>query len=268
MIGFKKMLLEEELRLEKILHVAEEQLRYAPEGTLRLSKSKKYPQYYHCTEAYNEISRNGKYLGVDKKELVQQLAQKSYDEKIVSFVKKRLAQIRAIAKDYEDDELEMIYQREHVERQKFIRPVVESWEKQLQNWAGEQYVSKDFREDAPLILTDRGERVRSKSEKIMADFFYRNGILYKYEHPLYLQGFGYVYPDFTFLSPKTGEEIYWEHWGKMDDPAYARKAVKKQQLYENNGIFPGDGLIVTYETEQTVLNSKTLEKLTKKYLTR
>lgn len=48
-----------------------------------------------------------------------------------------------------------------------------------------------------MILTDRGERVRSKTEKIMADYFYRKGIEYKYEQPIYLKGLGTVYPDFS-----------------------------------------------------------------------
>ena len=61
-----------------------------------------------------------------------------------------------------------------------------------------EYKSKDFQVTDPVILTEKGERVRSKSEKIMADYFYRNGIFYKYERPLYLPGVGIVYPDFTF----------------------------------------------------------------------
>ena len=64
-----------------------------------------------------------------------------------------------------------------------------------------------------MILTENGERVRSKSEKILADYFYRQNILYKYEKPLYLKGYGTVYPDFTFLSSKTGKEIYWNMRG-------------------------------------------------------
>ena len=56
-----------------------------------------------------------------------------------------------------------------------------------------------------------------------------------------MKRFGIVYPDFTFLSPKTGEEIYWEHDGRMDDPEYARKAIKKIETYEKNGIFQGKG---------------------------
>ena len=109
--------------------------------------------------------------------------------------------------------------------------------------------------------------VPSKSEKIMADYFYRKGIEYKYESPLFLKGMGIVYPDFTFLSKKKGEEIYWEHNGKVDDPTYAKKMVRKIHAYENNGIFQGERLILTYETEQTILNSNKIEQLVKRYLT-
>ncbi len=61
--------------------------------------------------------------------------------------------------------------------------------------------------------------------------------------------------------------MYWEHNGKVDDPAYAKNMVKKIQAYENNGIFPGEKLILTYETEQTILNTSKIEQLVKRYLT-
>ena len=117
-----------------------------------------------------------------------------------------------------------------------------------------------------MILTELGERVRSKSEKILADFFYRNRIPYKYECPLYLKNFGMVYPDFTFLSAKTGQEIYWEHDGRMDDPVYTQRAVRKIQAYEQNGIYPGEQLILTFETEKSVLDLRMVKRLAEKYL--
>ena len=117
-----------------------------------------------------------------------------------------------------------------------------------------------------VILTQKGERVRSKSEKILADYFYQNGIPYKYEMPLYLKGFGVIYPDFTFLSRRTKKEIYWEHNGRMDDPIYARNAVRKIQAYEECGIYPGEDLILTYETERTILNERIVKSLVEKYL--
>ena len=100
----------------------------------------------------------------------------------------------------------------------------------------------------------------------MADYFFRNGIEYKYECPLYLKGIGLIYPDFTFFSRETGKEIYWEHNGKVDDPAYARKMVQKIQAYENNGIYPGERLILTFETEQTILNTGKIKQIIRKYL--
>lgn len=115
-------------------------------------------------------------------------------------------------------------------------------------------------------MAERGERVRSKSEKILADYFYRRGIPYKYEKPLYLKHFGTVYPDFTFLSKRTRKEIYWEHDGRMDDPVYAQSAVRKIQAYEENDIYPGEQLILTFETEKQVLNTREIERLVRRYL--
>ena len=78
----------------------------------------------------------------------------------------------------------------------------------------------------------------------------------KYECPLHLKGYGIVYPDFTFLSRKTKQEIYWEHDGRMDDPGYAQNAVRKILAYEENGIYPGESLILTFETEKKRIEYK------------
>ena len=96
--------------------------------------------------------------------------------------------------------------------------------------------------------------------------FFHKGIAYKYECPLYLNGIGFVHPDFTFLSKESGQEIYWEHDGRMDDPVYAHNAVKKIQAYEENGIYPGERLILTFETEKNVLDMRHVKKLAEKYL--
>lgn len=141
-----------------------------------------------------------------------------------------------------------------------------TWKQIIDAWYAGEYQGKAFQEGTAVILTENGERVRSKSEKILADFFYRRDILYKYEKPLYLSGYGTVYPDFTFLSKKTGQEIYWEHEGMMDKPEYARAAIRKIESYQKNDIFPGDRLILTFETEQSVVNTKTIEGLVNKYL--
>ena len=262
MKGLKDLLLKKQFRLETIIKDTKNRLEKAPKGSLRLAKSHNHVQYYWCVDD----KKSGKYISKKNGVLVQQLAQKAYDERILQLAEKRYSQIRKIINDYTDDELENIYLKEHPERQKLIKPVEPTWEQKMNEWISREYEGKEFHEDLPVILTEKGERVRSKSEKIMADFFDRKGIKYKYECPLYLKGMGIVYPDFTFLSKKTGQEVYWEHNGKCDDPSYARNMVKKINAYENTGIFQGERLILTYETEQTILNTGKIEQLVNRYL--
>jgi len=262
MQGLKCILLKEQQRLEHIIETAKIRLKEAPEGTLRLSKSHDCIQFYHGTRG----SKRGTYIVAENEELPRKLAQKSYDEKVVRLAEKRVSQIKNLIKDYEDDEIERIYLREHIERQKLIRPVEPTWEQILNEWKSKEYMGKEFQDGNSVILTERGERVRSKTEKIMADYFFHNNIEYKYECPLYLKGMGIVYPDFTFLSIKSGKEIYWEHHGRMDDPMYAKNAIRKIQAYENNHIFPGERLILTYETEQSVLSTGKIEQMVRRYL--
>ena len=199
-------------------------------------------------------------------ELVRQLAQKKYNQSILKKAEIRLKQVKKITRDYSDDEIEQIYDKLHKERQLLVMPIEPTWEQKLAQWDGETYQGKEFYEGTAVIITEKGERVRSKSEKILADYFYRNNIIYKYEKPLFLKGYGTVYPDFTFLSRKTGEEIYWEHEGMMDKSDYAKTAVKKLESYQKNGIYLGERLIATFETEQTLLNSQIIQQLVQKYL--
>ena len=252
----------EEARLEEIITISKQGLKDAPEGTLRLSQSNNYLQFYHCTEE----NKLGKYITKGNDELIQKLAQKSYDDRVSRLAEKRLKQIKKLLRDYEDDEIEKIFIKEHKERQRFIQPTEPTWQQILSEWKSKEYKGKGFGDEMPMIVTERGERVRSKSEKIMADYFYRNGIEYKYECPIYLKGMGVVYPDFTFLSKKTEKEIYWEHNGMVDEPSYARNMVRKIDAYENSGIFIGERLILTYETEQSVLGTAKIEQMVQKYL--
>ena len=225
-----------------------------------LEKSNGVVQYYHY--------KAGKRVYLPKKEmeLAKRLAQKTYDEKVLRCATKRLAQIKRILKDYEDNEIESIYLKEHVERRALIQPVELTYDQKVENWMNEPYAGKPINLDTTLIVTNSGMPVRSKSEKIIADYFDSVGVRYKYECPIELKPYGTIYPDFTFLSPYDGREIYWEHEGMMDNPEYARNAVTKMKLYEKNGILPGENLILTFETSKSVIDMEIVKKFTERYL--
>lgn len=257
----RKMLMKEQRHLERIVYFAKANLDRETEGHLRISKDKSKIRYYHCTDDNRES-----YIPRSDKELPKKLAQRDYYLSVIKKGEARLKQIKRITKDYSDDEIEGLFHSLHEERKALVTPVEPTWEQRLAAWYAEEYQGKEFQEGTMVILSEKGERVRSKSEKILADFFYRRNILYKYEKPLNLKGFGTVYPDFTFLSKKTGQEIYWEHEGMMDKPEYARSAVRKIESYQKNEIYSGDRLILTFETEQSVLNTGVIEGLVKRYL--
>ena len=261
MYGLKKLLQEEQARLERLLKRAEASICEEPEGYLRISKDKKQVRYYHCVK-----DNKGKYIRASEKKLPGQLAQKTYDISVVKWASRRLKQIGDILKDYSDDEIEKLYSSLKPERKALIIPVAPDWETRVKNWQEETYVGKEFKEGSAIIRTEHGERVRSKSEMIIADYLFHHNIPYKYEKPLLLTGGVMVYPDFTLLSRKTGREIYWEHEGMMDNPDYARKAVRKLDSYQKSGFFPGESLILTFETETNVINTELFEEIVKRYL--
>lgn len=123
------------------------------------------------------------------------------------------------------------------ERQRLIKPLIlpdkeyaEEWEKKLLEkkkfYENKGYVHYPMDTNAG-IQTERGEVVRSKSEKIIADKLLKMNIPYVYEMPLVLDNGGCIYPDFTVLNTRTRKEFYWEHFGMMNKENYSEQAVKK-----------------------------------------
>lgn len=142
-------------------------------------------------------------------------------------------------------------------------PKVISDEVFAEQWEKVKFYGKSFAEGSPEIYTEKGERVRSKSEKIIADMLHRHGILYRYEYPVILQGLGKVYPDFTVLNLKERKEIYWEHFGMMDNPEYCERALHKLNCYTKSGIYLGDRLFISHETSKRPLDTSVIEKIMK-----
>lgn len=232
-----------------------------PEGRLRISSHGNRTQYYK-RNGTKDI--NGSYI--KDKNLAKKLAQKEYDKKIIDLAEKELYVIQKFFRNYPEITVEEYYETLHGERQKLIVPVEETIEQFIENWKNMEYKGKDFAEDFPEYYTAKGERVRSKSELIIADFFEREGILYHYEQPLFLKNFGIVYPDFTVLNIRNRKEYYWEHFGMMDEPEYVEKAIQKTITYQQHGYYQGENLIFTYETRKIPLNQKNLKMMVERYL--
>lgn len=259
----KDLLQERENYLLQLKKIKEKALKTAPEGSLRLCSRKNKAQFYRRN---NPKDSSGTYIPEKDIKLARKLAQKDYDQKILNSIEKELDAIRKYQTSCPVASVEQVYDNLHKERQKLIHPIRETDEQFISNWESVEYQGKGFDETMPELFTAKGERVRSKSEVIIADILDQEGIPYRYECPLQLKGWGKVYPDFTVLNVRERKEIYWEHLGMMDDPNYVENALQKIALYQQNGIYTGKNLILTYETKKMPINPKTVRLMIEEYI--
>ena len=249
--------------LNKLQSMTEKSIKRAPEGTLVLSECRGTVQYYHKT---NCNQKKGKYISKKNEKLIKELAQKDYDSNFWQEIEKEKRNISKILGLLPKKELTETYERLSERRKELVEPHVLTDEQYAEQWTNSQYMEKTFLDNMPVLITERGERVRSKSEKIIADKLYSMGIPYKYECPLKLRGYGTVYPDFTILNIQSRQEIYLEHFGIMDNPQYASKAIIKLESYLKNGIHLGKNLLITFETYQRPLDTRLLEQMLKEFV--
>lgn len=258
----ENMLLEEKEELEKIITDAQKRLKKAPQGHIRIDKKNSTPRFYYKSEKAGK--GNGCYMKKAEGELVKSIAQKDYDIRLVRKAQERIKAINTFLTKYEDTSLKQMYQKTNKYRRDLIYTPVISDDEYIKQWQSVKYVGKNFPEDAPEFMTEKGERVRSKSEKIIADKLFMLGIPYRYEYPLILDGNVKVYPDFTILRMTERKAVYLEHFGMMDDIEYVNTAIYKLNTYERNGIYIGVNLFITYETSRKPLNVKNLDHMIKK----
>lgn len=131
---------------------------------------------------------------------------------------------------------------------------------QLQ-WMKHSCRPSGFMQENLRYRTISGIMVRSKSEKIIADFLTRRGIPYGYETGLEINGRVYR-PDFTLLK-NDGTTVIWEHLGLADDEEYILKINRKLSRYRRAGYSIFTNLICTYEED--IENERNLDIIIKKY---
>lgn len=210
-------------------------------------------------------AKNGKYLSKSKMDYIKSLAQKDYNSKILPQLQEQLDAVNLALATLGKTNLSQLYENFPLQRKCLVEPITLTTKEYNARWQKIEYQPKTFSQDAPELFTAKGERVRSKSEIIIADTLARQEICYRYEFPLDL-GNHIVHPDFYCLNTRTRQEFIWEHFGMMDDFNYACSATKKIKAYQEAGYFPGENFIITMETTDSPINTKQVEEIIEKYL--
>lgn len=262
--------------LQNLLFTKKKSYEKAPQGRIRISQNGGHSEYYLVTE---RGSLRGKYLPHSQKTLTRQLAQKDYDARLIKLLQKEISALQNYMKQTSNGRaIPELYDSLCPARRSLITPAILTNEQYAARWQDVSWTGRPFESDAPYICTARGERVRSKSEVIIADTLFRHNIPYRYEFPITLKrinpddirrDFGSsitLYPDFLCLNTRTRTEFYWEHFGLMDSTEYSNNAAGKLRLYTENGILAGRNLIITMETQTEPPSIKALEKLIEEFL--
>lgn len=212
----EKELKRELKKLEKLELKTEKFLADAPEEKLRCAINKGSYQYYIGKE----------YQGKKKRKLVQKIAQKEYNQRLLVCIKRQKSALKNFLNILEECGLEEVYTKLHPARRQLVKPYIKPMEDRI------------------------------------ADTLNRKGIPYHYELPLELKYRNrsiVMYPDFTVFNKRTGKRYILEHLGMMDKLSYHEKAMWKIDVYEKNGILLGDGLIITHETSGSPLDTNVLD---------
>ena len=266
MTSNKEILISLEARYNKLLGELRRRDSFNIEGTLEARSNKNNYQYFQ--RLYNEETGavERRYISISDLDLAKKLANKQYNDRLERLLKKRVTQLRSINKDYCDDEIDLLFTRLSPARKEVTTPIEPTQEDRITAWKTLDYPRRDFYSDQMPIYTKKGERVRSTSEKSIADTFYEFNIEYKYEKPLILGDGAIIHPDFTILHPVTHNEIYWEHFDMIDDPDHLAKAVERVKLYELSGISRRDRLVVTVDHAGASPDKDWIKRLIGEYL--
>ena len=251
--------------IEKLMKKAEEDVRNAPEGVLIVKARGNRTEW-----AVRGTDSTRRYLAKREMTFARALAQAAYAREFLKNAEATLKDLRILERKKAERSAAVMYrvlakpyERLPEARRALVTPYVLPDKAFAQQWEAVPYEGKAFREDTPVILTAKGERVRSKSEKMIADLLFRMKIPYRYENPMTLRGMGTVYPDFTLLDPASRKTVLLEHFGRMDDPEYLSGALRKIDAYEKNGYCQGQRLLCTFESAEHVIDMKHLEILLK-----
>ncbi|MDD6037043.1 MAG: hypothetical protein PUC30_12815 [Lachnospiraceae bacterium] len=262
-------LVQEKDECRKMLPEIKKAIKKAPEGTLHILNAKgKYPQYYLYDKGWTGQCKNGRFIQRKDNRLAQRLAQKQYDIDVAECLERKIRSIERFLKEYEANNVMSVYEQMTEQRKALVEPVVLPDEEYVRVWKNTMRGNANEYQKNVEIYTDTGERVRSKSEKILADRFGHEGIPYIYEPELVFKDGTRVYPDFALLQLRTRRTIYFEHFGMMDSLEYCTKALKKIETYSKNDYWFGENLLYTFETKEEPLNIKNVDRMIHKFFTK
>jgi len=226
-----------------------------PEGTLKVC-SKKSGNYFYLRKG-GELT----YMKHEDVAAARRLVQRELEWKSVPEIRHDIEVLSEAVEIADSWPWERILNRMSPAKRELARLPVKSDAEMEAEWLSRDRRTLEFRDGDRIYQSASGQYYRSKSEAMLADMFEESGLVFVYEQEIYLRGIGSVYPDFTLFLPGSGCEVIWEHFGMMDNPEYANRAIKKIRDYAACGFTLGDNFICTFESQHVPLDKAAVAAL-------
>jgi len=269
-VELKELLKEKTEELERLTEQVRPLLDNTPEGVLWTKKERGKTRYFR----YNPERKTETYLGYDKAEEIKALETKNYLSKLVETAEKEKMLLEEMGEKLDSlPRWQNVFYEIPEEKKHMIGPLNISLDYfsdiNLERWKMNRFNNRNNRPSANVTLN--GEYVKSKSELIIADRLRCAGVPYHYEKAKLIADenagrYMKWHPDFRVLNRRTGREYWWEHLGRMGDPEYFATNIFKLEMYAKNGIYPGDNLIITMESDSVQLGIEYVDMLIKRFL--
>lgn len=262
--NYKKQLKEQEVFLAALIKKSNkkiEKYKDLPEEKIRVSTSNGCRQY----QLYNQSTRKISYVPKSQIKTAAKYIQRDYELALNKKLKDLYGKVERFNRNYDIEEIKEIYDNLPVGKKELVVPLIESDEQFIERWYEEHPGGQNDYPEEGNIYTAKGERVRSKSEKIIADLFYKYNIPYSYEPKLTIGHNHIINPDFAVLNVRERRTIYWEHLGLIEMESYAVKNLLKINDYSIAGYELGENLILSMETSTDAFDSRRIEEKIFKY---
>ena len=221
----------------------------------RHSSSRKY--YY----SQQPGSSHRKYLGTDANKEVRRIKEAHFRKALDQTARSNINVLQELISEYKpidfnsiNESVPAVYRCNDLQMSDLDHSIVGAAENSL-NWKALREKEKSaylrtHSERHPENLTARaadGTILRSKSEVIIADLLFFNGIPYIYEYPVSINGKVFRI-DFLALSiADSRTEVMIEHQGMMNMPQYRQKYINTLLNCLDTGITPNVDIFFTFD---------------------
>ena len=249
----KELMLAEYSRLSEQIRKITAALKDLPEGTFYSSWSRDHSKWYQYI--------NGRSLLIRKSEkaFAKALASATFLRVQLKEAQEQMDAAKAYLRNIGDTDSEAFLEKH--EEIRMLLDISLPLSDSVREWANALYQKSTVPYKGTLYKTLKGDLVKSKAEKEIANALFLAGIPYRYEAAISFDGGRtFYYPDFTIMDPRTGKIFLWEHFGMEELNYYRNNNADKMYTYFLAGYIPGNNLICTSTSEDHLLTPAMIRK--------